>query len=184
MKFVIEHMEDEVWDWCILEYKHMSEIVGRENLIFTNIPRKEHHKLEKFGEVREESIRKLNLKRACLLEMIASKELSYTDKNNFDYFVFGGILGDNPPQGRTKILHSFFEMRSLSKEQMSTDTAVLVTHKVLTGTPLNKIQFQDTIELDLSDGESIVLPYRYVIENGKPVLPKGLFEMLRDQEDL
>ena len=35
MKFIIEHLEDEVWEWCILEYRHMSEFVGKENLIFT-----------------------------------------------------------------------------------------------------------------------------------------------------
>lgn len=184
MKYVIEHLEDEVWDWCVLEYKHMSSVVGKENLIFTNVPKAEHHKLSKFGEVHEESVRSMKLSKACLMEMIADKTLELADSKKFDYFVFGGILGDNPPQGRTKVLHNLFEMRCLGQEQMSTDTAVLVTHKVLTGTPLNKIKFQDTISLETNDGEEVILPYRYVVENGKPVLPEGLFEMLKNQEGL
>jgi len=49
---------------------------------------------------------------------------------------------------------------------------------------VSEIEFKDTIELELKDGEDIILPYRYVIKNGKPVLPKGLFEMLRDQEGI
>ena len=75
-------------------------------------------------------------------------------------------------------------MRNLGSEQLSTDTAVLVTKMILDGKKLSEIEFKDTIELELKDGEDIILPYRYVIKNGKPVLPKGLFEMLRDQEGI
>lgn len=185
MKFIIEHLEDEVWDWCVLEYKHMSSIVGKENLIFTNVPKKEAHKLEKFGEVKQESILNSKFSRCCLLEMVTDKELKAEDKNKFDYFIFGGILGDNPPQGRTKVLHKLkCEMRNLGHEQMSTDTAVLVTKMILDGKKLKDIEFKDTIELETKDGEEVILPYRYVLKNGKPVLPKGLFEMLKDQEGL
>ncbi|MBN2421021.1 hypothetical protein JXB27_01960 [Candidatus Woesearchaeota archaeon] len=184
MKYIIEHLEDEVWEWCILEYKHMSEVVGKENLIFTNVSKAEHHKISKYGEVHEESVRSMNLKNACLMEMVADKILEPSDAKKFDCFVFGGILGDNPPQGRTKVLHNLFDMRNLGQEQMSTDTAVLVTHMILNGKKLNEIKFQDTISLETNDGEEIILPYRYVVENGKPVLPEGLFEMLKNQEGL
>lgn len=186
MKYIIEHLEDEVWDWCILEYAHMSEVVGKKNLIFTNVPEEEHPKISHLGEVRKESVKQmdLDLKRCCLMEMITDEKLTPNDKNNFDYLIFGGILGDHPPQGRTKILHDLCTMRSLGREQMSTDTAVMVSHKIIGGTKIEDIQFQDTIELELNDGEDLILPYRYVVENGKPVLPKGLFEMLKNQEGL
>jgi ribosome biogenesis SPOUT family RNA methylase Rps3 len=186
MKFIIEHLEDEVWDWCVLEYRHMSSIVGKENIIFTNVPKKEVHKLEALGTVHTESVRslKLDLKKCCLMEMIADKELTTKDKSKFDYFIFGGILGDNPPQGRTKVLHNLCEMRNLGKEQMSTDTAVLVTHMILNGKKLGEIEFKDEITIETNDGEEVILPYRYVVQNNKPVLPRGLFEMLRDQEGL
>lgn len=185
MKFIIEHLEDEVFEWCILEYRHISSVVGKENLIFTNIPEKEKNKVKDLGEVHSESVLNLKLKNCCLLEMNADKELETKDKNNFDYFVFGGILGDNPPQERTKVLHKLnCAMRNLGKEQMSTDTAVLVTKIILDGKKMKDIEFKDTIELETNDGEEVILPYRYVIKNGKPVLPKGLFEMLKNQEGL
>lgn len=186
MKYIIEHLEDEVWEWCILEYTHMSEVVGKDNLIFTNVSVDEVHKLEHLGTVHTKSVRDLDLdlKKCCLMEMIGDKELQPSDANNFEYVIFGGILGDNPPQGRTKILHDLCEMRHLGHEQMSTNTAVMVSHMVLNGKKLSDIEFKDTIELELKDGEDLILPYRYVIENGKPVLPKGMFEMLRDQEGL
>ncbi len=185
MKFVIEHLEDEVWEWCLLEYKHISEIVGKENLIFTNVPEDEAKKLEKLGKVNTESILKLNLNKCCLLDMNAEKEIITKDKERFDYFVFGGILGDNPPRGRTKVLNKLnCEVRNLGKEQMSTDTAVLVTHMILNGKKLQDIEFKDEIELEIKEGESVILPYRYIIKDGKPVLPKGLFEMLKHQEGL
>ena len=185
MKYVIEHLEDEVWDWCVLEYTHMSSIVGKENLIFTNVPKKEEKKISHLGKVYSESVLKLNFKNCCLMEMIADKELVTNDKNNFEFMIFGGILGDDPPQGRTKVLHKLkCEMRSLGSEQMSTDTAVLVTNMILNGKKLNEIEFKDTIQFETNDGEEVILPYRYVVKNGKPVLPKGLFEMLKNQEGL
>ena len=75
-------------------------------------------------------------------------------------------------------------MRNLGKEQMSTDTAVLVTKMILDGNNLSEIEFKDTIELETNDGEEVILPYRYVMKEGKPVLPKGLFEMLKNQEGI
>ena len=183
MKYIIEHLEDEVWEWCILEYTHMSEVVGKDNLIFTNVSEEEKHKIEQLGEVHTESVLDMGIKNACILDMNAEKELSSED--NFEYFVFGGILGDNPPKGRTKVLEKLnTEKRSLGKEQMSTDTAVMVTHMVLNGKKLSEIEFQDTIELQTGENDSVVLPYRYVMKDGKPILPKGLFEMLKKQEGL
>jgi len=180
MKYIIEHLEDEVWEWCLLEYRHISSIVGKENLIFTNV---EDNKVKELGEVRKESVLNMNFSNCCILDMNAEKELSFDDK--FDYFIFGGILGDNPPKGRTKVLNKLnCEKRSLGKEQMSTDTAVLVTKMILDGKKLSEIEFKDTIELETNDGEDVILPYRYVIKDGNPILPKGLFEMLKKQKGL
>ena len=54
------------------------------------------------------------------------------DKNKFDVFIFGGILGDHPPRDRTKVLRDLgFELRGLGKIQLSTDTAVLMTNMIL-----------------------------------------------------
>ena len=183
MKYVIEHLDDEVFEWCLLEYSHISKIVGKENLIFTNIPAKEVSKLSKLGTVHTESVISIKPSNCCILEMEADKELATSDDKKFEYFVFGGILGDDPPRGRNEVLHKLkCESRSLGNKQMSTDTAVLVTHMILNGKKMKDIKFQDTIELETGEYDSVVLPYRYVLENGKPILPPGLFEMLRDQE--
>lgn len=54
--------------------------------------------------------------RTILLDMRAEKELEPADFDKFDAFVFGGILGDHPPQDRTKELRNEgFELRKLTK---------------------------------------------------------------------
>ncbi|MBI4148313.1 hypothetical protein HY490_03415, partial [Candidatus Woesearchaeota archaeon] len=53
--FVIEHLEPKVFQWCVLEYRHISQIVGKENLWFTNasLPASSS-RLAKFGKVFQE----------------------------------------------------------------------------------------------------------------------------------
>ena len=47
MKVIIEHLEPELYDWCLIEYEHISKIAGKGNLIFTNIKnKKETEKLK------------------------------------------------------------------------------------------------------------------------------------------
>ena len=179
MKFIIEHLESKLYEWCLIEYAHIAKIVGKQNLIFTNVKSpKEAIKLRKLGEVKKESVTKLNLKNSCLLDPKASKLLSPKDK--FDYFILGGILGDFPEQGRTeKYLTSKLknvEVRNLTDKQMSTDTAVLVTKLIATGTPIDKIPFLDSPLITIKNGditEEINLPYRYISKDNKPLMSKG-----------
>lgn len=189
MKFVIEHLEQEMYPWCLIEYEHISKIVGKKNLLFTKVPKKDISKISKYGEVKSESVLDLHLKKACLLDPKSPQTLKPTD--TFDYFIFGGILGDYPEQGRTeKYLTSKLknvETRNLGAKQMSTDTAVLVTKTILDGTVFEKIKFIDEPEIELKKGkfsESILLPYRYVAEKGKPVLHKKLLDYLKKKQDL
>ncbi|MBW2977280.1 hypothetical protein KY331_00390 [Candidatus Woesearchaeota archaeon] len=181
MKYIIEHLEPELHEWCLLEYKHISEIVGKNNLIFTNV-KDGADNLEGLGKVRKESIKELNFKRICILDPFAEKTLSNQDKEKFDYLIFGGILGDYPMKKRTKAELSDkmdVEKRNIGKEQMSTDTAVYVVKGIIEGKKLEDFEFKDEIEIEIGEGESIQLPFRYVIINGKPLLPKGLIEHLK-----
>lgn len=58
--------------------------------------------------------------------------LAPEDGDKFDYFLYGGILGDDPPRDRTAELRKLgFEGRHLDTVQMTTDTAVGVTKKVV-----------------------------------------------------
>ncbi len=181
MKFIIEHLEPELFKWCILEYKHISSFVGKENLWITNVCGKE---LDKFAKLSEKSVSKLNLKKVCVLDPEAPRELSSDDAKKFDYFVFGGILGDYPPRKRTQEeLTLDCERRSLGKEQMATDNAVYVAKEILSGKKLRDLKFQDGVEIETGEGESVQLPYKYVLVDGKPLICNALIEMLKMQEE-
>lgn len=70
--------------------------------------------------------------RVCLLDPKAPKELSPEDGETFDIFLYGGILGDDPPRDRTGELRKLgFEGRHLKEVQMTTDTAVGVSKRVV-----------------------------------------------------
>jgi len=190
MKFIIEHLENRLYEWCLIEYKHISKLVGKKNLIFTNIKnQKDISKLRKLGSVKKESVAELKLNKACLLDPKASKTLN--PKEKFDYFILGGILGDFPERGRTnKYLTSRLnntQIRNLGKRQMSTDTAVLVTKTIAKGKPLNKINFIDEPSITIKKGkfnEEIILPYRYVARNNRPLIHKDLILYLKKKETI
>ena len=139
--YIIEHMEPRVYKWCFIEYKHISKIVGKKNLIFTNTS---STKLKQLGKTTRKTVSELELERPCLLDPKAARTLTPKEAKQFKTFVFGGILGDDPPQYRTKDLA--FKLRkaarrNLGKEQMSTDTAVLVTKKIVDGKAIAQIPF-------------------------------------------
>jgi ribosome biogenesis SPOUT family RNA methylase Rps3 len=117
------------------------------------------------------------------MEMDAEKPLNKSDK--FDYIVFGGILGDHPPQGRT-IKHFAgwkHEKRNLGKEQMSTDNAVMVSKLISEGNELSKLKFKDEIEIPVEEGQSVIFPFRYLIINGKPFVSEELVEYLKKTDE-
>ncbi|MDO8555897.1 MAG: SAM-dependent methyltransferase [Nanoarchaeota archaeon] len=183
MKWVIEHLEPEVFPWCVLEYKHITQIVGKKNLVFTNV-KKGAAKLKSFGQVYKQSIRELFFTNACVLDPIAEQQLN--NKDHFDYIVLGGILGDHPPRARTKEELSQFvtyPTRNLGKKQFSTDTAVLVAQALLEGKKLQDLPLQEGISLQLNKVESVDLPFTYLIKNGQPVLPAGLKQFLRKRQE-
>lgn len=177
MMYIIEHLEPKVFKWCLLEYTHISNTVGKKNLMFTNV-KNGKKLLEPLGKVRKESVNDLNLKNACLLDPSAKKMLSKDDMK-FDYIILGGILGDYPRRRRTKRIKIESEKRNLSPKQMSTDTAAYVAKKLLSGVKLEDIKFKDKIEIHLGPKESVILPFRYVEENGKIFLPEGFVEFLK-----
>ncbi len=181
--FVLEHLEPELFEWCIVEYEEISKTVGKNNLLFTNI-KEDSDKLNSLGAVKKESVVKLKLNNACVLDPEASQELSPSDE--FDYLIFGGILGDNPPRKRTEDeLSSKINLpkKNLGKKQMSTDTAVKVAKLIVDGKKLSEIKFIDSPEIEIADGESVELPYRYLSKEGKPLIPAKIIEILKREEE-
>lgn len=185
-RYVIEHLEPELWDWCIIEYRHISKIVGKDNLWFTNIKKSDTDKLKGLGKVSEESIKTIQLDNVCVLDPEAPQTIVPGDANKFDYFIFGGILGDNPPRKRTwEELTPFMktaEARNIGKSQFSTDNAVYVAKKILEGTRLENIQFQDGLEIDIDDIESTILPYKYAVVDGQPLISPELIEYIKKKD--
>jgi ribosome biogenesis SPOUT family RNA methylase Rps3 len=183
-KFIIEHLEPKLWKWCIVEYSHISEFVGKDNLVFTNIKSPaDKKKLSKIGHVYNEPIKELSLQNLCILDPGSPKTLSPKDAK-FDYILLGGILGDFPMKKRTKkeLTDKLdYPTRNLGKNQMSTNTAAYVAWKIINGTPLKQIKFIRKLVVKVSDSEEIELPFKFVIENDKPVLAKGYIQLVKEK---
>jgi ribosome biogenesis SPOUT family RNA methylase Rps3 len=179
--YIIEHLEPELFEWCLIEYEHISETVGKNQLWFTNIKQKDAKKLEKFGKVFSESVKQMKLDNVCVLDPEAKSTLSPSDK--FDYYIFGGILGDYPPKKRTKKELTQFiknaETRDIGKEQMSTDNAVFTVKQIVEkGKKLGELEFKDNVSLKLGKFEFVDLPYRYNLVDGQPFMSKKIKEYL------
>ena len=191
MKFIIEHLEADLYEWCLIEYEHISRIVGKKNLIFTNINnKKDVNKLKKFGVVFGKNAAQLSLKNICVLSQYAEKTLATGDKNKFWYFVFGGILGDNPAKKRTEDIAKElkkagidFEERNLGAVQMPTDNAVYLTKKILGGKSIHDFRYIDEVEIEINGNESVSLPFRYVIDGNKLVISEKLVGHLRKRKE-
>jgi ribosome biogenesis SPOUT family RNA methylase Rps3 len=186
--FIIEHLEPELFEWCILEYREMSKIVGKDNLWFTNIKQSDISKINDLGKIFTESVKSMKLDNPCVLDMESPNTLITKDKEKFNFFIFGGILGDYPPRKRTKdeltkhIKNA--QIRNIGKEQFSTDNAVLVTKMILDGEKLEEMKFQDELTIEIDDIESTILPFRYPLINGKPHISQELVEYIKKDEGI
>ena len=181
--YVIEHLEEKAWKWCTIEYKHISQIVGKKKMWIANT---RSNSLKSIATIKKESVTTLNLRNACILDPAARKTLTPKEANRFDYFIFGGILGNFPAQKRTTPeLTSRLKnaaARNIGKKQMSTDTAVYVVKQIVEGKKLSDLAFQDKIEIGLGKNESTILPYRYIILNKKPLISKELVNYLKKKK--
>lgn len=186
MLIVIEHLEPELSKWLLIEYKHAAQI-ARGNLLITNVcDKNEAAILEKIARTRCESASQL-FPRAIVLDPSSTELLSPSDKEISDVFVIGGILGDHPPRGRTKVLlTSKFSnpvAKSLGDGQYSIDGAVYVTYKVVfEGLRLSDIPYVDGVKILSRKGffeHEIYLPFRYPLIDGKPLIHPELLDYLK-----
>jgi ribosome biogenesis SPOUT family RNA methylase Rps3 len=186
---VIEHCEDELSPWLILEYRHASKIYGRDRLMFTRVPRRYHRLLSKYGEVREESIVELvssgsiNPSAVIVLDPRAAETLNYKHLLEAKYVVVGGILGDHPPRGRTWLyitsrMPSGVRAFNIGEGQYSIDGAVYYVDYLWRNKGLEGYRYVDGVVIESEHGE-IYLPFRYPVVNNKPLLAEGLEYYLR-----
>ena len=181
--YIIEHLEPKLWPWCIIEYKHISKIIGKDNLWFTNIKKTDNKKLTRFGSVFSKSIKEMNLSKACILDPDSNHTLTPVESKKFNFFIFGGILGDYPPRKRTKEeVSKYFKDISkynIGKDQLNTDNAVYVVNQICHGKNLKDNKFQNEVEIIINKVESTILPFKYPIVNGKPNISKELVKYLK-----
>ena len=180
--FIIEHLESRLFKWCWIEYAHISSIVGKGNLWFTNVKR-DSKLLHGLGKVFRKSVREMDLNDACVLDPEANKVLTPAGARKCKYFIFGGILGDYPPKRRTrKELTKFVKNAkafNIGNKQMSTDNAAFVVHEIARGKRLSEIEFVDGLEIKLNKIESVDMPYRYALHGGRPVFSSKLIDYLK-----
>ncbi|KAH7106871.1 DUF431-domain-containing protein [Auriculariales sp. MPI-PUGE-AT-0066] len=211
--YVVEHMEDDepststssLPDWVKLEYSHMLELAGVGSaVLFTNVSAASIAALQtalgssagkdgrsELGTHSEGVLRKMEehsvpLDKVCLLDPKAELEISPEDGDGrFEWFLFGGILGDDPPRDRTSELRKLgFPSRNLGKVQMTTDTALGVTKIVVQDQiPLKDVRFVDFPTIRFNAKESVEMPFRYIVRDDKPLLPPGMKEHLKKDLD-
>ncbi|KIW11925.1 hypothetical protein PV08_09198 [Exophiala spinifera] len=195
--FVVEHLDPELGPWSALEYKTIAK-ESRDSgchFILSSVPQSllESTDLKEIqgigGEARTDSIETYyaaKKEKICLLDPGASQELNPSDAQVFDTFLFGGILGDDPPRDRTSELRKKgFSGRRLGPKQMTTDTAVRVTRMViLNQMPLDKIPYVDYPELRLDEHETTEMPFRYVTDaSNRPIMPEGMIDLIKADAD-
>lgn len=199
--FIVEHLDPELGEWSALEYKCIARETAATGSSFylTSVP----HELqlpEPLKNVSELNVEHRGIEeiyadkkdRVCLLDPSAKEELSPKDGDNFDIFLFGGILGDDPPRGmlrnwklmyclsdrfidRTSELRKKgYQGRRLGPVQMTTDTAVRTTRIVVQDRiELENIKYVDHPIIKVDEHESIEMPFRYVLDkDGKPIFPE------------
>ncbi|KAF4345440.1 carboxypeptidase D [Fusarium beomiforme] len=187
--FIVEHLDPELGPWSELEYLAIARETQATQGSFilsslpptfqvpTDLASNTAFTAEQRGV---EELYAANKSRVCLLDPSAAKDLSPEDGENFDAFLFGGIL-DRTSELRKK----GFEGRRLGPKQMTTDTAVRVTRIVVQDkVPLDQVPYLDFPELKFNEHESTEMPFRYVKgEDGKPIMPKGMVELIQKDAD-
>jgi len=209
LAYVIEHMEEDeatpssLPPWVELEYTHMKMLAGASaRVLFTHLSQRSCASLQQnlaslngptaSSEVYTQSILELlknqdvPLSKVCLLDPKAKRKLEPEDGLEFEWFLFGGILGDDPPRDRTSQLRQLgFPTRHLGPVQMTTDTALGVTKRVVDDKiPLDDIPYVEFPTIKFNAKESVEMPFKYIADRpgGEPLLPPGMKELL--YEDL
>jgi ribosome biogenesis SPOUT family RNA methylase Rps3 len=183
--YIVEHLDPELGPWSELEYQAIAEETDFNGGQFClsslppafKVPTALQAVPGFIAEMRgvEDLYMGEDRKRVCLLDPSAEHDLTPEDAQRFDVFLFGGILGDDPPRDRTKELRKKgYVGRRLGPMQMTTDTAVRVTRMVVEDKiPLNRISYLDQPNLKFNEHESTQMPFRYVRgPSGRPIMPK------------
>jgi ribosome biogenesis SPOUT family RNA methylase Rps3 len=124
-----------------------------------------------------------DVNRLIILDPQANETLSPECVSDDDVIVVGGILGADPPLGRTKrmITDRVPGARSynIGSRQLTIDGSVFVASKVAGGSEIDEIDFVDDIEIRTDWSTMITLPYRYPIRDGKPIISNEIVDLVK-----
>lgn len=185
MLFVIENLEPKLSEWLHIEYSNASRIVGKKNLLITNVKRKaERKKLSKIALVeRRPAVEVFKQSETLLLDPKSRKSLAPTDLVGKKATLIGGILGADPPLGRTKEMLSKSMpqaiTRNIGKGQFSIDGATYVAKQVSDGKALGEVPVQHGLELRITKIYTVILPYAFPLVRGKPMISNKLVSYLK-----
>ncbi|KAI1262732.1 DUF431-domain-containing protein [Xylariaceae sp. FL1019] len=196
--YIVEHLDPELGPWSELEYTCIAKETGiaHSEFILSSLPSElaaslpEKLTSEQAFRAETKGVEELyageDRQRVCLLDPKAEKDLNPEDRGEFDAFLFGGILGDDPPRDRTSELRTKgFVGRRLGPVQMTTDTAVRVTRMVIEEQyTLETIPYTDHPDLKINEHESTEMPFRYVKgKDGEPIMPEGMMDLIKTDAD-
>ncbi|EMR66302.1 putative duf431 domain-containing protein [Eutypa lata UCREL1] len=198
--YIVEHLDPELGPWSELEYlcvarETQAATRGDSRFVLSSLPpalrvppaigavpafAAERRGVEDMYPGEEARAR------VCLLDPQAERDLAPEDVGVFDVFLFGGILGDDPPRDRTSELRKKgYAGRRLGPVQMTTDTAVRVTRMVIEEQyTLTTVPYLDFPELKFNEHESTQMPFRYVKgSDRKPIMPEGMVDLIKKDAD-
>ncbi len=107
--YIVEHLDPELGPWSELEYLTIAKEAHQAGSTFClsslpaafAVPAALAAVPTFKAETRSvELIYAADKSRVCLLDPAANKDLGPEDGQEFDVFLFGGILGDDPPRGK------------------------------------------------------------------------------------
>ncbi|PJF17190.1 hypothetical protein PSACC_02984 [Paramicrosporidium saccamoebae] len=193
--YVIEHLDVELFPWSrcgifsqlahFTEYRSMSDYVAPSPCIFTNATFDRPTDWENFQNVqlKKESVANLGIpfQSICLLDSESSDTLQPEDRSTFTHFLFGGILGNSKLVSRKL----GFPTRNLGTVQMTTDTAVKTTKRIVEdGIPFSSLEFIDRPEISASANEKLILNFRFLADaHGAPMIAPGIKDLLLAEDD-
>ena len=116
-KIIVEHLDPELENWQALEYKSIATECAASNFDFVLSGL---HSVKEIAQqlslpasnLTDQSVESLystkeSRSKVCLLDPKAAQDLRPEDAELFDVFLFGGILGDDPPRGEFSLCLNF-----------------------------------------------------------------------------
>jgi ribosome biogenesis SPOUT family RNA methylase Rps3 len=96
------------------------------------------------------------------------------------------VIADEFDFDRTQVLRKLgFPTRNLGTVQMTTDTAVKTTKRIVEeGIPFDSLDFIDRPEISASANEKLILNFRFLADaHGKPMIAPGIRDLLLADND-